>query len=108
MKEMDLRRWHRTMGIIVAAFIILQAGSGFLLSLGGLPILRTYADEETYSPGHAQDEGEWLWQDALEFIHLGGGIIGMIYRLLLGFGIVVTALSGGTIFFKIRARSKKR
>jgi hypothetical protein len=107
MKEADLRRWHRTMGIIVAAFIILQAGSGFLLSLGGLPILRTYAHEATYSPGHAQEEGEWLWQDALDFIHLGGGIIGTIYRLVLGFGIVVVAVSGSMIFFKIRARSKR-
>ena len=96
------------MGIIVAAFIILQAGSGFLLSLGGLPILRTHAHEETYRPGHAQEEGERLWQDALELIHLGDGIIGTIYRLLLGFGIVATAVSGGTIFFKIRARSKRR
>jgi hypothetical protein len=47
MREADLRRWHRTMGIIVGAFIILQVGSGFLLSLGGLSILRAYADEET-------------------------------------------------------------
>jgi hypothetical protein len=108
MREADLRRWHRSMGIIVAAFVILQAGSGFLLSLGGLPIIRTYVHEETYSPGHAQEEGEWLWQDALEFVHLGGGIIGTIYRLLLGFGIVLTALSGGTIFFKVRALSKRR
>ena len=108
MREADLRRWHRSMGIIVAAFVILQAGSGFLLSLGGLPILRTYAHGETYSPGHAQEEGERLWQDALDFIHLGGGIVGTTYRLLLGLGIVLTALSGGTIFFKIRARSKRR
>jgi hypothetical protein len=32
MKEVDLRRWHRRPGIIVALFIILQTGSGFLLS----------------------------------------------------------------------------
>jgi hypothetical protein len=108
MREADLRRWHRSMGIIVAAFIILQVGSGFLLSLGGLPILRTYADQETYSSGHAQGEGERLWQDALDFIHLGGGIVGATYRLLLGLGIVVVAVSGSMIFFKIRARSKRR
>jgi hypothetical protein len=108
MKEADLRRWHRTMGIIVAAFIILQAGSGFLLSFDGLPILRTYAYEGNYSPGHAEGEGESHLQDALQFIHLGGGILGTTYRLLLGLGIVVVAVSGSMIFFKARARSKRR
>jgi uncharacterized iron-regulated membrane protein len=108
MKEADLRRWHRTMGIIVAAFIILQAGSGFVLSLGGLPIASTHAHEEAYNTGHAHEEGQLLWQDALVYIHLGGGIIGTIYRLLLGLGIVVVAVSGSMIFFKARARSKRR
>jgi hypothetical protein len=108
MKEADLRRWHRALGIIVALFIILQAGSGFFLSLSDLSASRTHGHEETYGTGHAQEEGDSLWHDALGFVHLGGGTIGTVYRLLLGFGIVVTAVSGGMIFFKIRARSKKR
>jgi hypothetical protein len=108
MKEVDLRRLHRGVGITVAIFIILQAGSGFVLSLGGLHIASTHAHEEAFNTGHAQEQGERLWQDALEFIHLGGGIIGTIYRLLLGLGIVAVAVSGSMIFFKIRARSKRR
>ena len=97
MRESDLRRLHRAVGIKVAILVILQAGSGFVLSLGGLPIAST----------HAHEEGESVWHDALEFIHLGGGIVGTIYRLLLALGIVVMAVSGGMIFFSVRARKKK-
>jgi len=107
MKEADLRSLHRAVGIIVAVFIIFQAGSGFVLSLGGLPIGSTDAHEEALNTGHAHEEGESVWHDALEFIHLGGGIVGTIYRLLLGLGIVATAVSGGMIFFSVRARKKK-
>jgi len=108
MKELDYRKWHRAIGIIVALFIILQAGSGFLLSLGGVSIPHTHAHEEVYRTGPDQEEGNSLWHDALEFIHHGGGIIGTTYRLLLGIGIVVMAVSGGMIYFKVSVRSKKR
>jgi hypothetical protein len=36
MKEVNLRTWHRRIGIVLALFIILQAGSGFLIMLGDL------------------------------------------------------------------------
>ena len=82
MKEADLRSLHRTVGIIVAVFIIFQAGSGFVLSLGGLPIGSTHAHEEALNTGHAQEEGESVWHDALEFIHLGGDIVGTFYETI--------------------------
>ena len=107
MKEVDLRRWHRAIGIIAVLFIILQAGSGFLISLSQLSVPHTPAHENTYSTGHAHEEGDSLWHDALVFVHLGGGIIGIIYRILLGIGIVMMAVSGSTILFKARARSRK-
>ena len=97
MKESDLRRWHRALGIIVAVFFILQAGSGFVLSLNGLSVLHT----------HAHEEGEPLWYMSLEFIHHGGGTPGTIYRLVVGLSMLVMAVSGSVIFFKIRARSRK-
>jgi uncharacterized iron-regulated membrane protein len=97
MKESDLRRWHRALGIIVAVFLILQAGSGFVLSLNGLSILHT----------NAHEEGESLWYMSLEFIHRGGGTPGTIYRLAVGLSMLVMAVSGSVIFFKIRARSRK-
>lgn len=33
MKDANLRKWHRRMSITLALFIILQAGTGLLLSL---------------------------------------------------------------------------
>ena len=97
MKESDLRRWHRTLGIIVAVFVIFQAGSGFVLSLNGLSIPRT----------HAHEEGESLWHMSLEFIHRGGGTPGTIYRLAVGLSLLVMAVSGSMLFSKVRARSRK-
>jgi hypothetical protein len=49
MKEPDLRRWHRNLGIILAAFIILQAGSGLLLSFGRLSVSSVDANEKYHS-----------------------------------------------------------
>lgn len=108
MKEVDIRKWHRIIGIIVAIFIILQAGSGFILSLGGLPIPRTHAYEETYGAEYADEEGDSLWHDALEFVHLGGGVFGAVYRIVVGMALLMMAVTGGMIFFKVRVRSKKR
>jgi len=33
MKESELRKWHRNFGIFLVLFIIIQAGSGLLISL---------------------------------------------------------------------------
>jgi uncharacterized iron-regulated membrane protein len=108
MKEADLRKWHRTMGIIVALFIILQAGTGLFLSLSDLPVPRNHAHEEAYSTGHDHEEGESLWDDALGFIHHGGGVFSAVYRIVVGMALLMMAVTGSMIFFRIRARSKKR
>ncbi len=107
MKESDLRNWHRTLGILLAFFIILQAGSGFLLSLDRFAVPRTHTHEESYASGHAHGEVESLWQESLEFVHHGGGNIGIIYRLFVGIALLVEVVLGVMIFVKIKARSKK-
>lgn len=107
MKEINLRTWHRRIGIILALFIILQAGSGFLITLGDL-ILSTNSHTEHAVAATAVDEEEDFWDEALEFIHFGDDVAGGIYRILLGAGVMWMAVSGGLIFFRIRARSKKR
>ena len=107
MKEADLRRWHRRLGIIVALFIILQTGSGFLLSLGELSVPHTHANEGAYTPGHAHEEGESNWHKALELIHYGGSTAGTIYRLVIGISLLAVAVSGSMIFFKMRSRFRK-
>ncbi len=88
MDEAYLRKWHRTMGIILALFIFLQAASGammaleFFLNASGL-------------------------FGVLTSLHFGGGLLGQIYRILLGLGTMGMAVSGTLIYLKIRARMKK-
>lgn len=88
MTEADLRRGHRTMGIVLAFFIFLQAASGTLMALEFL----------LNSPGLS---------GSLTKLHFGGGTLGHIYRILLGLGVMGMALSGSLIYLKIRARNRK-
>ena len=108
MKEMDLRKWHRTIGITAALFIILQTGSGFLLSLGDLSVAHTHANEEAYTTSHAHEDVESSWHEVLEFIHRGGSTAGVIYRIAMGICLLVMVVTGSMIFFKVRARSGKK
>jgi hypothetical protein len=107
MKESVLRRWHRNLGILLALFIILQAGTGFLISLGEFSALHSNGHEDTHASSHGNNEGESLWHEGLEFIHHGAGTAGSLYRILIGIGLLWMAVSGTIIFFKIRTRSKK-
>jgi uncharacterized iron-regulated membrane protein len=88
MDEAYLRKGHRTMGIILALFIFLQAASGAMMAL----------EFALNSPG--------LF-GALTSLHFGGGLWGQIYRILLGLGLMGMAASGALIYFKIRARTAK-
>ena len=58
MKESDLRKWHRRMGIGLALFIIFQAGSGLLLSLGQIVTTHSHAHTESiaHEDTHTRDE----------------------------------------------------
>ena len=106
MKESNLRKWHRTLGILLGLFIILQAGSGLLITLGEVSVLQTHADEGSDRQNHGHEGGESIWHKALEFIHHGAGSAGNIYRTLVGIGLLGMAFSGSAIFYKIRARSR--
>ena len=105
MKEFTLRKWHRRIGIILALFIILQAGSGLLISINKLAIPHKH-DNSAISHSHDQhDERESLLHETLVFFHHGGGVIGTSYRILVGAGTLWTAFTGLIIYVKIRARS---
>jgi hypothetical protein len=108
MKEVDLRKWHRRIGIVLALFVILQAGSGFLITLGDLIPSKSPDTEPTVAAATVDDEKEHFCDEVLNFVHYGGGAAGGPYRILLGAGVLWMAVSGGLIFFQIRARSKKR
>jgi uncharacterized iron-regulated membrane protein len=89
MDEAYLRKWHRTMGIILAFFIFLQAATGAMMAFE-----------------HALDAHGLF--GFVTSIHFGGGFFGNIYRIILGLGVMGMAASGTLIFLKIRARTKKR
>ena len=108
MKEAKLRKWHRNLGIAMAFFITLQTGSGFFISLGQLSVPHTHVDQATHESGHSGGEEKSFWNESLGFMHHGGGAAATIYRLVLGFGTVAMAVSGSMIFFRIRARTRKR
>jgi len=107
MKEADLRKWHRRMGIILALFIIIQAGSGLLMSLNELGTPHGHAHgEDVAAQDEHQEGGDSYIKTSLSFIHHGAGVIGRIYRILLGIGLLGMAISGSMIYFKVRARTK--
>jgi len=106
-KEVNLRKWHRNLGIAMALFIILQAGSGFLVSLGQLSVPHSHADPATHGSRQSGEEERSLWHEGLVLLHHGGGETGTIYRLVLGVGMMAMAVSGSLIFFRIRARTRR-
>ena len=43
MKKSDIRKWHRNLGILLALFIVFQAGSGLLITLNDLSVPHSHA-----------------------------------------------------------------
>ena len=107
MKESDLRKWHRSLGLILALFIILQAGSGLLITLSGSDTPDSHAHSEPVAHSEAHEDGKSIWKTSISFLHHGAGVVGDVYRILLGIGMLGMAMSGSMILFKIRARTGK-
>jgi len=87
MTEKTLRRFHRAVGIPLVLFVIVQVGTGTLLSIEDL--LGRY------------------WGGLLQTVHHQYGLTGDIYRVVVGVGILWMAVTGLSISMKIRARTKK-
>lgn len=88
MNEADLRKWHRTMGIILALFLFLQGATGTMMALEYF-----LGAQGLFGP--------------LSRLHFGGGFLGHAYRILLGLGLMGMATSGTLIYLKIRTRQRK-
>ena len=86
MKEANLRKFHRYLGASIALLVVLQAGSGLLLSLAHLA-------------------GSRFLGAVLSSLHYGGGIIGDVYRIVLAAALLFLAATGLGIYRGIRARS---
>jgi hypothetical protein len=111
MKEATVRKWHRRMGITLALFIILQAGTGLVLSLEWFDTSNTNvhkADQPSSNKtNHFNNNQEGAtWHEAMELVHHGAGTMMKMYRVILGLGLVGMALSGSVIFQKIKTRNK--
>jgi len=111
MKQRTIRSWHRNIGIIIALFVFLQVGSGFLITIieFGPHDSQAHEDmpEEKPEPtGHGpQDEG--VFTIGLAFVHHGTPAILGVYRILLGAAILVQAGLGAAIYFKMKSLSSK-
>lgn len=118
MKEKNLRKYHRITGLVLAVFIIVQAATGLVFTIGKmtgssgshdhgtagvslLPISRALAGSSDSETSEAQES-------LLGTVHYGGGMIGDIYRLLLAVAII-GQVSGGLLIYKnIRTRKKAK
>ncbi len=92
MKEKDLRRYHRITGVVLAVFIIVQAGTGLIFTIGEMggssgkhdhstanisifPISKAQAAASSEPEVTQANESK----NILGILHYGGGIIGNIY-----------------------------
>ncbi len=114
MKEKDLRRYHRMTGVVLAVFIIVQAGTGLIFTIGKMtgdsgghdhgtagisvsPVSKALASS---SESGRSDTHESL----LSTVHYGGGLIGNIYRVLLAVALIGQVSGGVWIYTRIRKR----
>lgn len=80
MKEITLRKYHRTIGIILTLFIFLQIGSGIALILDYW--CGKFLEKSQVSTSSAEEDSTFV--KILDFIHFkGGGLAGGIYKELL-------------------------
>jgi hypothetical protein len=102
MKSSNMRKWHRYIGIIIAAFIVLQAGSGLLLTVS------EFGGTHDHSSEAQEHESDSVWHAVIGWIHYDSNPLMGIYRILLGAGILVQTTIGAMIFFDIRHRVKSK
>ncbi len=120
MKEKDLRRYHRITGVVLAVFIIVQAGTGLIFTIGKMtggsgghdhgianvsifPISRAQAGSSGPEASQAHES-----ESLLGIMHYGGGMIGNIYRLVLAVTIIGQVSGGLLIYMRIKARQKAK
>ena len=104
MKEPDLRKLHRIVGVTIAPLLMLQVLSGLFISgdwLMGIHRRAGEAIEEAFSPLLQ------FWDMMLVEIHYGPGLGGAIYHIVLGIASLWVVASGFVIFLKVRARQRK-
>ena len=87
MKEAKLRKWHRTLGMIFALFILIQAATGLILTIEDM--LGVY------------------WGGIVHEIHRQYELVGHLYRLIAGVGMLIMVFTGSLIGYKVHQRTKQ-
>ena len=136
MNQIYLRKIHKTIGIILAFFIFLQAGTGLFLSFS-VNHSHAHTDAVTIPDKHEEDPISMFGEKAIEpekdvavvreteavihdhgdetedsqsmlqSIHHGGGFVGSIYRIILASGFLFMAFSGSLIFYLTRKATRQ-
>ena len=114
MKGATIRKWHRRMGIWLLLLILVQASTGLVLTLGKRSEAHRHAHAKAVSSdgeqgGHHGDAETAVKEEdhgLVGVIHHSGGLVGVVYRLIVGFGIIGMAFSGGVIFLKFNFGKK--
>jgi hypothetical protein len=91
MLEANARKIHRTVGIYLVGFLVLQLVSGAVISWWSL----------TDAPRNN------VWFNALSILHHDWNPVGSVYRVLLGVLATGQALGGLAIYLLMRARRQK-
>jgi succinate dehydrogenase/fumarate reductase cytochrome b subunit len=91
MPEATARKIHRTVGVYLVGFLILQLTTGLFISLGTL----------------MDTPRETFWFAAMAWIHHEGNPVGSVYRILLGALGVAQGLGGVVIYLLMRRRLAK-
>jgi len=89
MNEKTLRRLHRSIGLPLVLFIVIQSATGLFLAIENM--LGSY----------------WGWGGLLRDMHHSYGVPGDLYRVLIGLGMLWMAISGVLIYRAIQIRTRK-
>jgi hypothetical protein len=111
MKEQDIRKYHRRIGVLLSIFILVQVGSGVLISLSSLIEREVIAHSDKSISAEISDDGMSVGnlshdRSLMVFIHHNENTIQNLLRIIVGLGIVGMVISGTTIFFKSNKRRK--
>jgi uncharacterized iron-regulated membrane protein len=115
MRESQLRKFHRRVGMVLVAFLMIQAATGGALSFSELISHAGWTSQRSRdlegkpemerAPG--EDLGFHSLKEISESIHSGGGPWGALYRMVLGTCVLWMGVSGAWIFVKVQRRSRK-
>jgi hypothetical protein len=91
MQEITIRKYHRYLGLILLPFMAVQTFTGLLFSVQYLTMPPLF----DLSP-------------EIRVLHYSYELTGNVYRIILGLVTLIQAYFGLLIYFRIRARSRRK